>query len=158
MIGATVISWSCFCLLYRASPSLGGCLGTIGLRRFPGEGNDNSLQCSCLENPKDGGAWWAAVYRVTQSQTRLKQLIAKLRLKLKNVGEITRLFRFDLNQIPYNYTLEVTNRFKGLYLIECLKNYGQRSWHPTGGSDQDYPQEKEMQKGKIVAPGGLTNS
>ena len=83
-------------------------------------------QCSCLENPRDGGAWWAAVYRVTQSQTRLKQLIAKLRLKLKNVGEITRLFRFDLNQIPYNYTLEVTNRFKGLYLIECLKNYGQR--------------------------------
>ena len=78
-----------------------------------------------MENPKDGGAWWAAVCRVTQSQTRLKQLIAKLRLKLKNVGEITRLFRFDLNQIPYNYTLEVTNRFKGLYLIECLKSYGQ---------------------------------
>ena len=78
-----------------------------------------------MENPKDGGAWWAAVYRVTQSQTRLKQLIAELRLKLKNVGEITRLFRFDLNQIPYNYTLEVTNRFKGLYLIECLKRYGQ---------------------------------
>ena len=83
-----------------------------------GEGNGNSLQCSCLENPKDGGAWWAAVYRVTQSQTRLKQLIAKLRLKLKNVGEITRLFRFDLNQIPYNYTLEVANRFKGIDLID----------------------------------------
>ena len=39
-----------------------------------GEGNGNPLQCSCLENPKDGGAWWAAVYGVTQSQTRLKQL------------------------------------------------------------------------------------
>ena len=37
-----------------------------------GEGNGNSLQCSCLENPRDGGAWWAAVYGVTQSQTRLK--------------------------------------------------------------------------------------
>ena len=36
-----------------------------------GEGNDNPLQCSCLENPRDGGAWWAAVYGVTQSQTRL---------------------------------------------------------------------------------------
>ena len=35
-----------------------------------GEGNDNPLQCSCLENPRDGGAWWAAVYGVTQSQTR----------------------------------------------------------------------------------------
>ena len=39
-----------------------------------GEGNDNPLQYSCLENPKDGGAWWAAVYGVAQSQTRLKRL------------------------------------------------------------------------------------
>ena len=39
-----------------------------------GEGNGNSLQCSCLENPRDRGAWWAAIYGVTQSRTRLKQL------------------------------------------------------------------------------------
>ena len=39
-----------------------------------GEGNGNSLQCSCLENPRDGGAWWAAVYGVTQSRTELKRL------------------------------------------------------------------------------------
>ena len=39
-----------------------------------GEGNGNPLQCSCLENPRDGGAWWAAVYGVAQSQKRLKQL------------------------------------------------------------------------------------
>ena len=39
-----------------------------------GEGNDNPLQCSCLENPRDGGVWWAAVYGVAQSRTRLKQL------------------------------------------------------------------------------------
>ena len=39
-----------------------------------GEGNGNSLWCSCLENPRDGGAWWAAVYGVTQSWTRLKRL------------------------------------------------------------------------------------
>ena len=39
-----------------------------------GEGNGNPLQCSCLENPRDGGAWWAAVYRVAQSRTRLKWL------------------------------------------------------------------------------------
>ena len=38
-----------------------------------GEGNDNPLQCSCLENPREGGAWWAAVYGVAQSQTQLKQ-------------------------------------------------------------------------------------
>ena len=39
-----------------------------------GEGNGNPLQCSCLENPRDGGAWWVAVYGVAQSWTRLKQL------------------------------------------------------------------------------------
>ena len=39
-----------------------------------GEGNGNPLQCSCLENPRDGGAWWAAVYGVTQRWTRLKRL------------------------------------------------------------------------------------
>ena len=39
-----------------------------------GEGNGNPLQCYCLENPRDGGAWWAAVYGVAQSRTRLKRL------------------------------------------------------------------------------------
>ena len=39
-----------------------------------GEGNSNPLQCSCLENPRDGGAWWAAIYGVAQSRTRLKRL------------------------------------------------------------------------------------
>ena len=49
-------------------------------------------------------------------------LIAKFRLKWKKVGETIRLFRYDLNQIPYDYTVEVRNRFKGLDLIECLMN------------------------------------
>ena len=53
-------------------------------------------------------------------------LIAKFRLKLKKVGKTTRTFRFDLNQIPYDYTVKVANRFKGLDLIECLKSYGLR--------------------------------
>ena len=52
--------------------------------------------------------------------------IAKFRLKWKKVGKTTRSFRYDLNQIPYDYTVEVTNRLKGLDMIECLKNYGQR--------------------------------
>ena len=51
-------------------------------------------------------------------------LIAKFRLKLKEVGKTTRPFRYNLTQNPYNYTMEVTNRFKGLDLIECLRNYG----------------------------------
>ena len=52
-----------------------GDLGSIpGLARSSGEGNGNPLQCSCLENPRDGGAWWAAVYGVAQSRTLLKWL------------------------------------------------------------------------------------
>ena len=53
-------------------------------------------------------------------------LIAKFRLKLKKVGKTTRPFRHDLNQISYDYTVEVRNRFKELDLIECLMNYGMR--------------------------------
>ena len=51
-------------------------------------------------------------------------LITKFRLKLKKMGKTTKPFRYDLNQIPYDYTVEVRNRFKGLDLIECLMNYG----------------------------------
>jgi len=54
-------------------------------------------------------------------------LIAKFRLKLKKVGETTRPFRYDLSQIPYDYTVEVMNRFKGLDLVDRVhKSYGQR--------------------------------
>ena len=78
-------------------------------------------------------------------------LIAKFKLKLKKVEETIRLFRYDLNQIPYNYTMDVTNRFKGLDLIDRVP---EELWTEvrdcTGGSDQDHPQEKEMQKGKMV--------
>ena len=52
-------------------------------RRSPGEGNGNPLRYSCLENPRDGGAWWAAIHGVSQSQTRLKRL-SKLSNKAKH--------------------------------------------------------------------------
>ena len=45
-----------------------------------GEGNGNPLQCSCLENPRDGRAWWAAVYGVAQSRTRLKRLSSSIHI------------------------------------------------------------------------------
>ena len=54
-------------------------------------------------------------------------LNAKFRLKMRKVGKITRPFRYDLNQLTYDHTVEVTNRFQGLDLIDkCLKNYGCR--------------------------------
>ena len=54
-----------------------------------GEGNGNPLQCSCLENPRDGGAWWAAVYGVIQSWTQLKRLSSSSR-KLNKKNELLR--------------------------------------------------------------------
>ena len=64
------------------------------------------------------------LYTVSKNKTRSccgsdhELLIAKFRLKLKKVGKTTRPFRYNLNQIPYDYTVEVTNRFKGLDLID----------------------------------------
>ena len=63
---------------------------------------------------------------ITQSPC-LWGFIAKFRFKLKKVGKTTRPSRYDYTvEIPYDFTVEVTNRFKGLDLIECLKNYGRR--------------------------------
>ena len=69
---------------------------------------------------KDGGALYS---QQKQDQELCGLDIAKFRLKLKKVGKTTRPFRYDLNQVPYSYTVEVRNRFKGLDLIECLMNY-----------------------------------
>ena len=78
--------------------------------------------------PKDGKTLYSQQKQdqeLTVAQI-MNSFIAKFRLKLKKVGKTTRQFRYDLNQIPYDYTGEVKNKFKGLHLIECLKNYGQR--------------------------------
>ena len=63
------------------------------------------------------------LYTVNKNKTRScgsdhKLLTAKFRLKLKKVGKIMRPFNYDLNEIPYDYTMEVRNRFKGLVLID----------------------------------------
>ena len=77
-------------------------------------------------------------------------LIAKFRLKLKKVGKI-RPFRYDLNQTSYDYTVEVTNRFKGLHLIERLMNYGWRfvTLYRRQGSR---PPSRKMQNGCLRRP------
>ena len=61
----------------EAKYQLGVAKYLVHLNMTSGEGNGNSLQCSCLENPRDDGAWWAAVYGVAQSRTRLKRLRKK---------------------------------------------------------------------------------
>ena len=77
-------------------------------------------------------------------------LITKFRLKLKKAGKTTRPFRYDLNQIPYDYTVEVRNRFKGLELTECMMNYGRRFMTLYRRQGSRPSPKKETQKGKMV--------
>ena len=79
-------------------------------------------------------------------------LIAKFRPILKRVGEGPRPFRYDINQIPYDYTVEVTNRFKGLDLIDRLpeEQWTERFVTLYRRQGSRPPQETEMQKGKMV--------
>ena len=74
-------------------------------------------------------------------------LITKFRLKLKKVGKAARPFGYDLNQIPYDYIVEVRNRLKGLDLIEeCLMNYGRRFVILYGKRIKTIPVEKKCKK------------
>ena len=82
-------------------------------------------------------------------------LIAKFRLKFKKVGKTTRPFRYDLNQIPYDYTVEVRNRYKGLDLIECLMNYGLRFmtlYRRQGSRPSPWKRNAKKQNGCLGRP------
>ena len=88
----------------------------------------------------------------------MNSLLPNSDLKLKKVGKTSRPFRSNLNQIPYNYTVEVINRFKGFDLIECPKNYGwrfmtlfRRQW------SRPSPRKRNAKRQTLVW-GGLTNS
>ena len=70
-----------------------------------GEGNGNPLQCSCLENPRDGGARWAAVYGVAQSQTQLKRLSSSSSSKERNGMDLTEAE--DIKKRWQKYTAEL---------------------------------------------------
>ena len=89
-----------------------------------------------------------------------KLLITKFRLTLKKVGKTTRPFRDDLNQIPYDYTVEVTNRFKELDLIDRVPEE-LRTEVPDIVKEaviMTIPKKKKCKNGKMVVSGGLTNS
>ena len=87
-------------------------------------------------------------------------LIAKFRLKLKKIGKTTSPFRYDLNQIPYDYTVEVRNKFKGLDLIDRVPD---ELWMEVCDIVQEtgiktIPMEKKCKRSKLAVWGGLTNS
>ena len=87
-------------------------------------------------------------------------LIAKFRLKLKKVGQTTRPFRYDLNQIPYDYTMEVESRFKGLDLIDRVPDELWTEIHDTVQEEvtKKIPKKKKCKKGKMAVWGGPINS
>ena len=100
------------------------------------------------------------LYTVSRNKTRTDcgsdhDLIAKFRLKLKKVGKTTRPFRYDLYQTPYDYIVEVRNRFKRLDLIEHLKNYGRRFmtlYRRQGSRPSPRKRNAKKQKGCMRRP------
>ena len=84
-------------------------------------------------------------------------LIAKFRLKLKKAGKTTRPFRYDLNQVPYDYTVEVRNRFKGLDLIDRVPDELQMEVHDIVQETgiKTIPMEKKCKKAKRLSEEAL---
>ena len=89
-----------------------------------GEGNGNPFQCSRLENPRDGGTWWAAVYGVTQSQTRLKQLSSSSTLGMKEKIQISKLKM----QLSYTKYTNVRKRVNLMKWKEAYLEYFALTW------------------------------
>ena len=79
-----------------------------------GEGNGNALQCSCLENPRDGGAWWAAVYGVAQNRTRLKRLSSSSSM-MQRMNE-------GCCHLSCSYQLLINLNSEHIYCLECKIN------------------------------------
>ena len=100
-----------------------------------------------------------ALYGQQKQDWELTELLtAKVRLQVKKEGKTTGPFSYDLNQIPYDYTVEVINRFKGLDLIEGLKNYEQRFMTLYRRQGARPSPRKRNAKSKMAVRGGLTNS
>ena len=102
---------------------------------------------------------WAKIRPGANCGSDLEFLIAKFRFKLKKVGKTTRPFRYDANQISYNFTVKMTNRFKGLNLIDRVPEL----WTEVCDIVQEtriktIPEKKKCKKSKMAVWGGLINS
>ena len=105
-VNGTPLQYSCWRIPWMEEPGGLQSMGSLGVRHdwatsfslftfMHGKGNGNPLQCSCLENPRDGGAWWATVYGAAQSQTQLKwlgssssRIFTELRISFKHHGNM----------------------------------------------------------------------
>ena len=109
-----------------------------------GEGNGNPLQCSCLENPRDEGAWWAAVYGVAQSRTRLKRLSSSSGSSypeglFKLSSFVLASPNLQLLCLPF-YLYIFTSKWQSTPVLLPRKSHGQRSlvgYSPWGRKESD---------------------
>ena len=121
-----------------------------------GEGNGNPLQCSCLENPRDGEAWWAAVYGVTQSQTRLTRLSSSC-----SSGRIQRSPRKNINKDGEEPEISGHLRTKGKGVRCCedsVKIRHQFSPSFVSNSLQPYESQHARPPCPSPTPGAYSNS
>ena len=93
-----------------------------------GEGNGNPLQCSCLENPRDGGAWWAAISVVAQSRTRQKWLSSSSNSHLKYLSDNTIIGVYFYQAMIMIIKLEL-HHMKNMKLTPCLRKQGKTVSH-----------------------------
>ena len=96
------------------------------------DGNGNPLQCSCLENPRDGGAWWATVYGVTQSQTGLKRLSSRSSssISLENIlirKKISVKFHFA-DKGPYSQSYGISCSHVWMWELDYNESWAQKNW------------------------------
>ena len=92
------------------------------------------LQCSCLENPRDGGAWWAAVYGVAQSRTRLKRL-SSMQINTRKMKDPVKKWTKELNRHFYKEDIQIANkhmkRFSALFTINEMQIKSTMWYHLT---------------------------
>ena len=111
-----------------------------------GEGNGNPLQCSCLENPRDGGAWWAAVYRVAQSRTRLKRLSSSTEIQ-------SALFLLRIQHVHWIQNSKSCEPMGSHYSRNICRCYGATEEETQGGSlNQPECQKRKLAKSHKLLP------
>ena len=96
-----------------------------------GEGNGNPLQCSCLQNPRDGGAWWAAVYGVAQSRTWLKRLSSSMMVYQRILNTVPCAIQWDL--VVYPSRLSFSKSFVLMWEIILLAGKPLCVWNKSCG-------------------------
>ena len=87
-----------------------------------GEGNGTPLQYSCLENPRDGGAWWAAIYGVAQSRTRLKRLSSSSSSKVSSIQSLSRVRPFATRWAATNQASLSITKFRKLLKLMSIES------------------------------------